>query len=132
MLYCLGMEKTCRLCQAKVEEWNEKCRGCGFTLILEPEEKTRAKYLRTPSLGALFFTQGWALGARLYLFFALSLIPIVGIPILVITTLFGRRLSWKLGGWSDWGEFQKWMKIMDVVGICWLIFLVILYFVFKK
>lgn len=127
-----GMEKLCASCKAKVEEWNEKCRGCGFALVLEPEEKTRAKYLRVPSLGALLFTQGWAFGARLYLLFVFSLIPIVGIPILVIATLFGRRLSWKFGSWSDWGEYQKWMKIMDWVGICWILLLVVVYFVFKK
>lgn len=132
LLYFCYMEKLCGSCKTKVEEWNEKCKGCGFTLIIEPAEKTRAKYLRTPSLGALFFTQGWTLGARLYLFFLLSLIPIVGIPVLVISTLFGRRLSWKFGSWSDWSEFQKWMKIMDAVGIAWILLLVILYFVFKK
>jgi len=126
------MEKLCGSCKSKIEEWHEKCSGCGFTLIFEPEEKTRAKYLRTPSIGALFFTQGWTLGARLYLLFLLSLIPIVGIPVLVISTLFGRRLSWKFGSWSDWGEFQKWMKIMDVIGISWIVLLAVLYFVFKQ
>lgn len=126
------MAKTCSACQARVEEWNEKCRGCGFTLVMEPEEKTRAKYLRVPSLGALLFTQGWTLGARLYLFFLLSLIPIVGIPVLVICTLFGRRMSWKFGSWSDWDEFQKWMKIMDLVGVAWIVILAIVYFWFKK
>jgi len=126
------MQKLCSSCQAKVEEWNEKCRGCGFTLVLEPEEKTRAKYLRVPSLGALLFTQGWTLGARLYVLFLLSLIPIVGIPVLVICTLFGRRLSWKFGGWSDWSEFQKWMKILDLVGVAWIVILAIVYFWFKK
>lgn len=126
------MEKLCVSCKSRVVEWNEKCRGCGYVLVLEPEEKIRAKYLRTPSLGALFFTQGWALGARLYIPFLLSLIPVVGLPVLFTCVLFGRRLSWKFGGWSDWQEFQKWMKIMDVVGVVWIGLLVILYFVFKK
>lgn len=126
------MPKICSSCQTKVEDWNEECLDCGYTLILEPEEKTRAKYLRTPSLGALFFTQGWTLGARLYLLFLLSLIPIVGIPVLVVCVLIGRRLSWKFGSWSDWQEFQKWMKIMDVIGIAWIVLLIVVYFIFKK
>ncbi|MFH1252958.1 MAG: hypothetical protein V1664_01345 [Candidatus Uhrbacteria bacterium] len=126
------MEKTCLSCKARVDEWNDKCRGCGYVLVMEPEEKIRAKYLRTPSLGALFFTQGWTLGARLYLLFLFSLIPVVGIPVLVVSSLFGRRLSWKFGGWSDWQEFQKWMKILDIVGVIWISLLVISYFVFKK
>jgi len=126
------MSKVCPTCLKEVEECKEKCGDCGYTLILEPEEKTRAKYLRTPSLGAMLFTQGWTFGARLYVPFLLSLIPIVGIPVLVFCTLFGRRLSWKFGGWSDWQEFQKWMKIMDGVAIAWIILLIISYFVFKK
>ncbi|MFA6132132.1 MAG: hypothetical protein WC702_03695 [Patescibacteria group bacterium] len=126
------MQKLCSSCQVKVEDWNEECSGCGYTLILEPEEKTKAKYLRTPSLGALFFTQGWTLGARLYILFALSLIPIVGIPVLVICVLVGRRLSWKFGGWADWQEFQKWMRLMDILGIVWILLLITAYFVFKK
>lgn len=126
------MQKNCSSCRAKVEEWNEECSGCGFTLVLEPEEKIRAKYLRTPALGALLFTQGWMLGARLYLLFFFSLIPIVGVPVLVIGVLIGRRLSWKFGGWSDWQEFQKWMRIMDTVGVAWIILLAVLYFIFRK
>lgn len=126
------MEKLCVSCQSKVDEWNEKCRGCGYVLVLEPEEKIQAKYLRTPSLGALFFTQGWTLGARLYIPFLLSLIPIVGLPVLFVCVLFGRRLSWKFGGWSDWLEFQKWMRIMDIVGVVWILILVGVYFWFKK
>jgi len=126
------MNNLCGSCQTKVEEWHEKCKSCGFTLIVEPEEKTRAKYLRTPSLGALFFTQGWTLGARLYIPFLLSLIPIVGIPVMVVCVLFGRRLSWKFGSWSDWSEYQKWMKIMDLIGVAWIIILAIVYLVFRK
>ena len=72
------MKKTCADCKKQVEEWNEKCGGCGFTLVIEPDEKRRARYLRGPSLGALLWTQGWTFGARLYLWFLLSLIPIVG------------------------------------------------------
>jgi hypothetical protein len=126
------MFKICSSCRAKIQEFNQKCRACGFTMVAEPEEKVRAKYLRAPSLGALLFTQGWTLGARLYLLFLFSLIPIVGIPVLVICVLFGRRLSWKFGGWSDWNEYQKWMKILDLVGLTWVVILVIVYFLFKK
>jgi hypothetical protein len=126
------MKKACLACQAKLEEWHEVCDGCGYTVVLEPEEKIRAQYLRTPALGALFFTQGWFLGARLYILFALSLIPIVGIPLLVIGITVGRRLSWKFGGWSDWNEFQQRMRLLDLLGIVWLASLVVIYFVFKK
>lgn len=126
------MRKICSLCLAKAKEWKKKCLDCGFTLVLEPEEKSQAKYLRTPSLGALLFTQGWTLGARLYILFFLSLIPIVGIPILVVCVLFGRHLSWRFGGWSDWSEFTKWMRIMDIIGVVWVMILVIAYFLFKK
>lgn len=126
------MQKSCASCQAKAKEWNEKCDNCGFSIILEPEEKIKAKYLRTPSLGALFFTQGWSLGARLYLPFLLSLIPIVGIPNMVVCILFGRRLSWKYGGWSDWQEFVKWMRLLDILAIIWIVVLIITFFLFKK
>ena len=27
-----------------IAEWNEACRACGYTLVLEPEEKIRARY----------------------------------------------------------------------------------------
>jgi hypothetical protein len=119
--------KTCESCKAEVEAWNVRCGSCGFHLVLEPDEARRARYLRGPSIGALFFTQGWALGARLYVWFVLSLIPVVGLAVLIFALLFGRRWSWKHGGWKDWKEFTMRMKWLDILGVLWIGFLIGLY-----
>jgi len=124
--------KTCPDCKRLVKEWNEKCVDCGFTLVMEPEVQIRARYLRGPALGALLFTQGWSVGARTYLWFIASLIPIVGIGALIILTLFGRRISWERGGWASWEEFQTRMRVMDIVGVVWVLLLIATYFVVKK
>jgi len=126
--------RLCKQCQAKVEEWNHTCKGCGYHLVLEPEEKLRARYLRTPSLGALLFTQGWALGARVYVLFILSLIPAVGIAALIIGMIFGRRISWKMGSWGSWQEYTTRMRLLDGIGVAWicLLGLVYLYLRFKS
>ena len=121
------MNKTCKTCKKKVEIWNKQCKGCGFTLVLQPEEELKARYLRTPSLGALLFTQGWAFGARLYVWFLISLVPVVGIVALFATLFFGRRWSWKHGGWANWDEFKDRMKLMDTIGIIWIVILLIGY-----
>lgn len=110
----------------------KECRACGFHIVVEPSEKARARFLRVPSLGALLFTQGWTLGARLYLWFVFSLIPIAGIVALIMCVLFGRRWSWKYGGWKDWETFERRMKVLDGIGIAWIVVLVVFYFVFKK
>lgn len=110
----------CTSCKREVEAWNEKCRGCGFTLELVPDERRKARYLRGPSLGALLWTQGWTFGARLYFWFLISLIPVVGLVALFVCLFFGRRLSWKYGGWSDWEEYVARMRLMDVVGVIWV------------
>jgi len=119
---------SCTNCQKEVEEWNQKCGSCGFHLVLEPDELLRARYLRGPSLGALFFTQGWTLGARLYVWFLFSFVPIVGIVVLFICLIFGRRWSWKSGGWSNWQEFQKRMRLLDLIGVIWMAILIGVYF----
>lgn len=126
------MDSTCRTCKAKIEEWNKACGSCGFRLVLEPEEQTRAKFLRGPSLGALLFTQGWAFGSRLYLWFALSLIPIVGFVVLFVLLIFGRRLSWKQGGWASWEEFRVRMRFLDAIGLAWIAALFAAYFWIRK
>lgn len=125
------MKTTCDSCKKQVELWNKKCKGCGFTLVLEPQEKTRAKYLRTPSLGALLFTQAWCFGARLYLWFVLSLFPIVGLVPLIVITLFGRRWSWQYGGWGDWEEFTQRMRILDIIAIAWIVILMSIWIYFR-
>ncbi len=114
------MDQVCKQCKEKIEEWNERCHGCGFILVLEPDEKKRARYLRGPALGALLWTQGWAFGARLYVWFLLSLIPIVGFVALFALLLFGRRWAWKYGGWSDWDEFKSRMRLLDVLSVIWV------------
>jgi len=122
------MNQTCTSCQREVEAWNEKCGGCGFTLELVPDDLRKARYLRTPALGALLFTQGWAFGARLYFWFLLSLVPVFGLIALFVGVFFGRRLSWKYGGWADWEEFTNRMKIMDLIGVAWIFILGAIYF----
>ncbi|MBT5808311.1 hypothetical protein HOI18_03485 [Candidatus Uhrbacteria bacterium] len=111
----------------KVEAWNESCQDCGFHLVLEPDEKRKVRYLRTPALGALLWTQGWTFGARLYFWFLLSLVPVFGIIALVACLIFGRRWAWKYGGWDDWGSFTERMRVMDAIGVIWILGLMIGY-----
>lgn len=121
------MKKTCKKCKDEVKLWNKKCKGCGFTLVLQPDDQRKAAYLRTPSLGALLFTQGFTFGSRLYVWFLLSLMPVIGIAALILCVFFGRRWSWQQGGWSDWEEFTQRMKLLDAVGVAWVTFLLISY-----
>ena len=126
------MKKTCNKCKEKVDIWNKQCGGCGFTLVLQPDEERKARYLKTPSLGALLFTQGWTFGSRLYVWFLLSLVPVVGIVALFACMFFGRRWSWRQGGWASWEEFTDRMKLMDILGIAWICFLIISYFIARR
>ena len=121
------MKKKCKECKEHVEIWNKQCQGCGFTLVLEPDEDRKAKYLKTPSLGAMLFTQGWAIGARLYVWFLISVIPIAGFVALFACLFFGRRWSWQQGGWSSWEEYQKRMRLLDGVAIVWVLALLAVY-----
>ncbi|MEI6511241.1 MAG: hypothetical protein WCO25_04330 [Candidatus Uhrbacteria bacterium] len=114
------METTCTNCKKEVDALKAKCAACGLTLTLEPDEARRARSLRMPSLGALLFTQGWTLGARTYLLFLLSLIPVVGLGVLVVAVLFGRRLSWKHGEWASWEEFEERMHWLDLLSFAWV------------
>ncbi|HAU65763.1 MAG: hypothetical protein UT30_C0009G0008 [Candidatus Uhrbacteria bacterium GW2011_GWF2_39_13] len=125
------MNRACLFCKKQIEDWNEHCIGCGFHVELVPDEKIKARYLRGPSLGALFFTQGWAYGARLYVWFLLSLVPVFGIIVLFICLFFGRRLSWKQGGWNSWEEFIHRMRMMDILGGIWILLLGGLYVYFR-
>jgi hypothetical protein len=121
-------QKTCLNCRALIEQTNKACISCGYHLVLEPKEEEQKRYLKGPSLGAIFFTQGWAFGARLYLWFLLAFIPIIGFVVLFILFFFGRRLSWKTGGWQDWESFRKRMSLMDKIAIGWILLLVGIYF----
>ncbi|MBI5369907.1 hypothetical protein HZA85_01805 [Candidatus Uhrbacteria bacterium] len=115
---------TCTNCKHLVEEWNRICRQCGYHLVLEPEADVRARYLRGPSLGALLFTQVWSAGARLYVWFLISLVPGVGLVALFACLFWGRRWSWKSGGWQSWEAFTKRMRLLDLLGLCWVLILV--------
>lgn len=110
-----------------MDDWNEHCGRCGFHVELVPDDTIKARYLRGPSLGAVLFTQGWAFGARLYLWFLLSLVPVFGIIVLFICLFFGRRLSWKQGGWASWEDFVRRMKMMDILGGFWIVFWMSIY-----
>lgn len=126
------MNKTCTSCKAEVEIWNKKCGGCGYTLVLQPDEARRAQYLKTPSLGALLWTQGWTFGARLYLLFLLSLVPLAGFVVLFVCLIYGRRLSWKYGGWEDWSSFQERMRLLDAISLLWIIGVMVGYFYLRS
>ena len=126
------MKDVCQNCQAQVKQLNNVCQGCGFTLVIEPDQTRKEKFLRVPSLGALLFTQGWTFGARLYLLFVLSLIPIVGFLVLFVGVIFGRRLAWRYGSWKDWHEFETRMHLLDVIGVIWIGILVGIYFFLRK
>jgi hypothetical protein len=126
------MNTTCKSCKANVDAWNEQCDGCGFRLVLEPDEMARAKFLRGPSVGALLFTQGWTFGARLYVWFLLSLVPIVGFVVLFTCLFFGRRWSWKYGGWSDWEEFHSRMRLLDAIAALWIVGLAVSWLWLRK
>ncbi len=119
--------KSCIECKQFVDDWNERCGQCGFHLVLEPDEVERARFLRGPALGALLFTQGWMFGARLYVWFLISLIPGVGLVALFAGVFFGRRWSWKRGGFANWNEFRQRMRILDILAISWVVLLVGLY-----
>lgn len=126
------MDNKCANCKAKVKELNEKCQGCGFRIILEPDEKIRARYLRGPALGALFFTQGWTFGAKLYLWFVISFIPIAGFVALFACFFFGRRWSWEQGGWASWEDFQKRMRTLDIIATIWITGLVLIWYIASR
>jgi hypothetical protein len=112
--------KKCNACLDKIEEWNHKCESCGYHLVLEPDERSKVRFLRGPSLGALLWTQGWTFGARLYFWFLISLIPVFGLIALFACMIFGRRWAWKYGGWEDWQEFKHRMLFMDILGGVWV------------
>lgn len=126
------METICTNCKLEVDALKAKCAACGLTLVLEPDEAKRARSLRMPSLGALLFTQGWTLGARTYLLFLLSLIPVVGIGVLIVAVLFGRRLSWKHGEWASWEEFEERMHWLDLMSFVWIGILAIAWIFLRK
>lgn len=123
--------KSCPQCKKMVDLWNEQCTACGVHLVMESDEVTKQRYLRGPSLGALLFTQGWTFGARLYVWFLLSLIPLIGLIVLFVCLFFGRRWSWKYGGWASFTEFRSRMRLLDSIAVGWVLLLIALY-IFRR
>lgn len=119
--------KSCPDCLQKLKEAQRACLACGYTVELVPKEEVMERYLRRPSLGGLFWTQGYAFGTRQYLWFIVSLIPIAGFVALVAMFFFGRRWSWHVGGWDSFEEFQKRQQLMDGIASAWLCVLVVAY-----
>ena len=123
------MATTCVQCKQQIEQWNQQCGSCGYHVVLEKDEEMKERYLRAPSLGALLFTQGWTFGSRLYVWFLLSLMPVVGLVALFACLWFGRRWSWKYGGWESWEVFEKRMRTLDLVALVWIGTLFLVYVV---
>lgn len=116
--------KTCPECLEKLKELQELCGSCGYKVELVPEDEVMQRYLKRPSPGGLFWTQAYALGTRQYLWFILSLIPIVGFVALGAMFWFGRRWSWEVGGWENFAEFKKRQQLMDGLAYGWLALLI--------
>lgn len=94
---------------------------------LVSKEQDMERYLKRPSLGGLFWTQAYAFGTRQYLWFILSILPITGFVALPAMFLFGRRWSWRVGGWENFETFKKRQLLMDRIGIAWIILLALIY-----
>ena len=134
-VYFKNMEGgKCESCEALLHEWQERCRDCGVgvTPVNQEEEERKKSYLRWPSLGALLWTQGFSFGARLYILFIMSLIPVVGFAALGVAFLFGRKRSWKYGQWDSWQEFTQRMRLLDMLGAAWVAILITVYFFFRS
>ena len=80
------------------------------------------RYLNRPSLGGLLWTQAYALGTRQYLWFVLSLIPLVHLVAMGAMAFYGRRWSWNVGGWATFAQFKRRQRIMDVLAVIWTVF----------
>lgn len=119
--------KSCPDCLEKLREAQRICEGCGYTVELVPKEEVIERYLRRPSPGGLFWTQAYAFGTRQYIWFIVSLVPIVGFVALGAMFLFGRRWSWRVGGWDNFEEFKKRQRLMDGVAYAWLCVLIFVY-----
>jgi len=119
--------KSCPDCLQKLKEAQRACHACGYVVELVPREKQIDRYLKRPSPGGLFFTQAYAFGTRQYLWFIISLIPVVGLVALVTMFLFGRRWSWHVGGWENFEEFKRRQRVMDRIAYAWLAILLLGY-----
>ncbi len=123
--------KMCPECMEKLKEAQRFCAACGYHVELVPDEVVMERFLRRPSPGGLFWTQAYALGTRQYLWFILSLIPIVGVVALFAMFFYGRRWSWKVGEWENFEEYRRRQILMDRIGYGWLATLLIGYIVVR-
>lgn len=124
-------KKTCPECFTKLRELQALCGGCGYRVELVSKEEDMERYLKRPSLGGLFWTQAYAFGTRQYMWFILSILPITGFVALPAMFVFGRRWSWKVGGWKNFEEFKKRQVLMDGIGVAWILFLVSIWAYFR-
>jgi hypothetical protein len=124
-------DKKCPDCLDKLREAQDICGACGYKVELISEEKQIERFIKRPSPGGLFFTQAYAFGTRQYLWFIASLIPILGFVALGVMFLFGRRLSWRFGGWDSFEEYKKRQTTMDVVSCVWLAILLSAYLLLR-
>ncbi len=112
--------KTCPECLEKLKEAQRFCASCGYHVELVPDEVVKERFLRRPSPGGLFWTQAYALGSRQYLWFFLSLIPVVGFVALFAMFFFGRRWSWQVGEWESFEEYHRRQVLLDWIGYGWI------------
>ncbi len=124
-------EQKCPECFVKLRELQELCGGCGYRVELVTKEEDMERYLKRPSLGGLFWTQAYAFGTRQYMWFILSILPITGFVALPAMFVFGRRWSWKVGGWASFNEFKSRQTLMDRIGVAWVLLLVAIWAYFR-
>ncbi|OGL71848.1 hypothetical protein A3C17_01920 [Candidatus Uhrbacteria bacterium RIFCSPHIGHO2_02_FULL_53_13] len=126
-----NLKKVCPECFSKLKELQKLCQGCGYKIELVTADEEIERFLRRPSPGGLLWTQAYAFGTRQYLWFVLSILPITGFVALPMMFAFGRRWSWRVGGWGSFTEFKERQVLMDRIGIAWILFLVLIYLYFR-
>ena len=124
-------EKKCPDCFAKLRELQELCKGCGYKIELVTKEEEVERFIKRASLGGLLWTQAYAFGTRQYMWFILSILPIMGFIALPAMFIFGRRWSWKVGGWKSFDEYKRRQVLMDRIGMGWILILVGIWAYFK-
>ncbi len=125
------LKNACPECFTKLKELQKLCYGCGYKIELVTADEDIERFIRRLSPGGLLWTQAYTLGTRQYLWFVLSVFPITGFVALPAMFIFGRRLSWKVGGWNNFDEFKQRQKLMDRIGIVWILFLILVYLYFR-
>ncbi len=121
------LRNTCPECFTKLRELQAACDGCGYTVELVSKDEEIERFVRRLSPGGLFWTQAYAFGTRQYVWFILSILPITGFVALPLMFVFGRRWSWRVGGWESFEVFKRRQQLMDRIGIAWIAFLILVY-----